>query len=604
MHNRIFTSTIAALALFAVVGLVAALAPSITSLNLARAHSPGSATLTALTVTVDGTAQTLTPAFSSTVTDYTVAVADTVTQITIEGTADGDGTVAYQNTDGTTLTDADTVVDGQQVDLPAGDDKRINVVVSHTDSGTTTTQTYGVLVSREGTDDSCDGGGYNPTPTAVAVDVVPIVVESTTDDYFVLYVQHELDEDTMVELPVLVKRGEASTTTLAENVAALPVERYRVEKYLIAEPADVDGDCIDDLTELDNLGNMNPVNPATAIELNDGAVTVPDQETFETLSYEYSGKMFIKFILLDTDTDTDRPRIYFTNVKTHAAHNYFLDAVGTDRSGQVLGEGLVYGTIEYDSDGSPGSFYYWLRPSNTYYSVARMVYFYTLLAASMPLLENNLAVHMGNSQLRFLQPNLALYSESRIPLVFDEDIYPETSFLALNPGEGYGLLRVMEPKERPNPRDIVIYEALPNELPRVAGVISTVPQTPLTHVNLRAVQDRIPNAFIRDGLNKVRIASLRGKYVHYTVTKNGWDLKAASRAEVDDHYAASRPAREQTPQRDLSVTSITPLSEIGFGDWRAFGVKAANVAVLRRWVFRRGPSPTALLSRSISMTSS
>ena len=343
------------------------------------------------------------------------------------------------------------------------------------------------------------------------IDAVPIVVTSTTADYFVLYVSHDVDgadvDGAEVEIPVLVKKGEAGMTTLAENVAALPAERYRVEKYLIAEPADVDGDCIDDFTELDNLGNMNPVNPATAIELSDGAVTVADQETFETLSYEdseYSGKMFIKLILLDTYTDTDRPRIYFTNVKTHAAHNSFLDAVGTDRRGQVLGDGLVYGTIEYDPDGSPGSFYYRLRPSNTYYSVARMEYFYTLLAASMPLLENNRAVHMGNSQLRFLQPNLALYSESRIPLVFDEDIYPETSFLALNPGEGYGLLRVMEPKERPNPRDIVIYEALPNELPRVAGVISTVPQTPLTHVNLRAVQDRIPNAFIRDAPGRSR----------------------------------------------------------------------------------------------------
>ena len=78
-------------------------------------------------------------------TDYTVAVANTVTQITFEGT---DGTVAYQNTDRTTLTDADTGADGQQVGLLSVDDKRINVVVTHTDSGMTTTQTYGVLVSR------------------------------------------------------------------------------------------------------------------------------------------------------------------------------------------------------------------------------------------------------------------------------------------------------------------------------------------------------------------------------------------------------------------------------------------------------------------------
>ena len=437
--------------------------------------------------------------------------------------------------------------------------------------------------------DTCPGGGFTPTPTAVAVAAVPIVVTSTTDDYFVLYVKHDVD-GTEVEVPVLVKKGAAGTTTLAENVAALPAERYRAERYLIAEPADVDGDCIDDITELDDTAG-DPVNPAAAIALSDGAVTVPDQATFETLSFKWENKIFIKVVLLDTDTDTDRPSMYFTNVKTYAAHNYFLDAVGIDRRGQVLGEGLVYGTIVYDPNVSSGSYYYWLRPSNTYYSVARMEYFYTLLAASMPLLENNLAVHMENSQLRFLQPDLPLYRESRIPLVFDEDIYPETSFLALNPGEGYGLLRVMEPTERPNPRDIVIYEALPNELPRVAGVISTVPQTPLTHVNLRAVQDRIPNAYVRDGLNKVRIGSLIGSYVHYTVTKNGWGLEAASRAEVDAHYAASRPARAQTPQRDLSVMSITPLSEIGFEDWRAFGVKAANVAVLGTLGFPVGTVP-------------
>ena len=146
---------------------------------------------------------------------------------------------------------------------------------------------------------------------------MPIVVTSTTADYFVLYVSHDVD-GTDVDLPVLVKKGEAGTTTLAENIEALPAERYRVEKYLIAEPADVDGDCIDDITELDDTAG-NPVNPATAIALNDGVVTIPDRDTFETLALEYSGKMFIKVVLLDTDTD--RPSIYFTNVKTHAAHN-------------------------------------------------------------------------------------------------------------------------------------------------------------------------------------------------------------------------------------------------------------------------------------------
>ena len=143
MRKRIFTSTIAALALFVVVGLVAALALSWP--NLARAHSVAGAALTRLTVSPG----TLTPAFSRSVHYYTVPVADTVTQITIEATPGGDGTVAYAEADGTALPDADANTPGQQVDIPTAG-KRINVEVTHTDAAEVMVETYGVLVIREG----------------------------------------------------------------------------------------------------------------------------------------------------------------------------------------------------------------------------------------------------------------------------------------------------------------------------------------------------------------------------------------------------------------------------------------------------------------------
>ena len=431
----------------------------------------------------------------------------------------------------------------------------------------------------------CPGGGYNPTPTAVEVTAVPIVVTSTTADYFVLYVKHVLVEGRReVEIPVLVKKGEAGTTTLAENVEALPKERYRVEKYLVADPGDVDGDCIDDITELADPVGMNPVNPAPAIELSDGAVAVPDRETFDTLAFNQN---IVKFVMFDWDTDA--PGVYFMNTNTHGGHPSFLDAVGIDRY-QL---GLVEGYFIYDSelvapDGSLGVYYYWLSLVSAFSFTARN---HTLLAASMPLLDDNLAYYIANDLLQEVQSDLPLFRDSRITLVFEEDVWPETSFLALNPGEGYGLLRVMDPDERPHPRDVVIYEALPNELSRVAGIITTVPQTPLSHVNLRAVQDGIPNAFISDALDKPAIDDLIGSYVRYTVTESGWTLRAATPAEVEAHYAASRPAGDQTPQRDLSVTGIKPLSEIGFDDWKAFGVKAANLAVLRTLGFPAGTVP-------------
>ena len=80
-------------------------------------------------------------------------------------------------------------------------------------------------------------------------------------------------------------------------------------------------------------------------------------------------------------------------------------------------------------------------------------------------------------------------------------------------------------------------------------------------------------------------------HVYYAVTDTGYSIRAATQAEVDEHFASSRPAETQTPQRDLSVTTITPLSEIGFDDWDSFGVKAANVTVLRTLGFPEGTVP-------------
>ena len=432
--------------------------------------------------------------------------------------------------------------------------------------------------------DKCPGADTAPAPTAVEVEAVPIVVESTTNEYFVLYARPDLDS--VRQLPVAVTLGQAGTTTLAESVEALPKERYRVEKYLIANPADIDGDCIDDITELEDPTGMNPINPAVGIDFSEGVVGIPDQATFEALAYN---KRWLKFIL--PDLEAERPIVYFVNSNTYHSHHLFLEAIGIGLDAPIVRGHLDYNPDIVSPSGSRGSYYFSLNfnpPRLTFSEVSRA---YSLIAASMPVLDDNVYLYVPNKQLPYIQPNLPLFRESRIDLIFREDVYPGISFLPLNPGQGYGLLRALDPDERPNPRDVVIYEALPNDLPRVAGIISVVPQTPLSHVNLRAVQDGVPNAFIRGALDKTDIDALIGSYVHYTVDVDSYSLRAATRAEVDAHYAASRPARAQTPRRDLSVTDITPLSDIEFDDWTAFGVKAANVAVLGTLGFPDGTVP-------------
>ena len=458
-------------------------------------------------------------------------------------------------------------------------------------------------------DGACPGLGHYPMP--VEVEAVPIVVESTTEEYFVLFVQPDLDSDR--EFLASVTLGQDGTTPLTEQLSPLPAEHYRVEKYSIALPADVDGDCIDDITELGDPVGMNPLNPAPAIDLQYGAVIIPDRQTFETLSsrrwrfpigtHQQQPDVMHFYVI---GTNTGRPAVYFQNTETFLSHPPFRWAIDLYSNplynqGRILGH-LVYYPNAVAPDGSLGvySIKFDIYDNQPFEEVA---YAYEALAASMPLLDNNLAYYaVAEFRLhfnplvgyriheRYLRER-ALYEDSRVTLLFDEDIFPDVDFLPLNLNEGYGFLRVMSPEERPNPRDIVIYETLPNELSRVAGIITTVPQTPLSHVNLRAVQDGVPNAFIRDALDDDDIEDLIGTYIYYRVDVDGWTLLAATPSDIKAYYAASRPSETQTPERDLTVTGITGLADIGFGGWSAFGVKAANVAVLRTLGFPEGTVP-------------
>ena len=441
-------------------------------------------------------------------------------------------------------------------------------------------------------DEDCPGGGYDPVATPVAINSVPVVVESTVDEYFVLYARSDADAQSW-EIPVAVVRGEAGTTTLAENVEALPVERYRVEKFLVSDPADVDGDCVDDITELGDPVGRNPVHSAPLISFSDGVASIPDLETFlQTAPFRDSVNTSLthavvdsKFILLGRSSE--RPGLVFINIHTHQIHAEFFYATGLGRGDDF------HGNLHYDArmvapDGSLGAWYLWFQDRLTFTEMDR---FYALMAASVSAFDNNVYVYIPAYKLDWFETQRQQYEASRIDVVFDDDLSPDARLEFLNPGVGYGRLRVMDPDGRPHPREVVIYEAVPNELPRVAGIITTVRQAPLSHVNLRAVQDGVPNAYVRDVLDDPDVAALVGGFVRYEVTESGWSLRAATPEEVNEHYESARPSQAQTPPRDLSVTSVTPLSEVHFEDWTAFGVKAANVAELGRLGFTAGTVP-------------
>ena len=104
-------------------------------------------------VTVDATDATLSPAFDAATTTYSATVANAVNQVTItETTSEPTATVEYLDGSDNTLTDADTMTAGLQVNLSVGS----NIVkVKVTAPNGTTTKTYTVNVLRGAVPATC-----------------------------------------------------------------------------------------------------------------------------------------------------------------------------------------------------------------------------------------------------------------------------------------------------------------------------------------------------------------------------------------------------------------------------------------------------------------
>ena len=338
--------------------------------------------------------------------------------------------------------------------------------------------------------------------------------------------------------------------------------------------------------------------PPEQLEFNDGVGAVPDLATYNKLSYQGPQVMvdthladwkFVKFQI--EDVGKGEPVLYFVNTKTHRGHPMFMRKIGIDRGDGSMRGVLVYRPLKKAPNGEPGMFTFEYEP-NDRYPFDRIKLSYEMLTRYMPYLEGRLGYYpMPRSPPVYFEEK-TLYDAGEFPVVLVEDLESDIGFLPLNAAESYGRLRLMKTGEIPSSRDVVVYKTLPNEMPRVAGVITAVRQTPLSHVNLRALQDGVPNAFITGAAKNKTIASLAGKLIYYKVDKNGYELREATEAEVDKHFAAIRPAKSQSPKRDLSVKDIRPLGKIGFGDSDIFGVKASNLATLHTIGLPEGTVPS------------
>ncbi|MFB0925185.1 MAG: hypothetical protein QMB65_07880, partial [Vicingaceae bacterium] len=422
---------------------------------------------------------------------------------------------------------------------------------------------------------------------------VQLSIQAQADKYYILSAEHSPTFTWATSMTM----GVNGTMVISEPAAAYPEAAYTITEHDILTPDDLDGDGIDDLTEFNNMPTSAPINFADSIDYINGATSIPDVQTFNDLATVNNvswapfldGQLYVKFGILDRDTP--QPKIYFINSNTYSIHANFFTGIGASVTGDDGSGEIVFNPNDILPNGVIGSysFNFSFGDAKDFEATQRT---YELLIANMPFLQNNMNHFIGQADENLHTSTYAGdFVGSRVDVVLESDVFAEINYIPFHEAEGYGFFKHMTLNETPGSRDIVLYDALPNSLPRVGGIITSVIQTPLSHVNLRAIQDDVPNAYIKDPLSIDSINNLLGNYIYYKVENQQFQIRQATLAEVNAWFEDLRPTNPQIPIRDLSITEIMPLDSIEFEMSSSFGAKCSNVATMRSFGFPSGTIP-------------
>lgn len=303
----------------------------------------------------------------------------------------------------------------------------------------------------------------------------------------------------------------------------------------------------------------------------------------------------VKFLL--TGMDGAAPRLYLMQTQRFTYHyDFAIEALGLDLSLDAFNAATYFrdqrqflaGTIvHHDSytaeDGTTGLFALEFWPTDPV-SARHVTIAYHAMAAALPFAQSQLAYHpAGSTQEARLHADAAALAAAGVRVISTTDLFAGVTYTPMNLGVAFGVLRIIDAaagSRPPTVRDIVVLEQTPNDLSHVAGIVTATPQTPLSHINLKAKQNGTPNAYVAGAVTRPDIVALRDRVVRIEVAADALHLAPASADEAARFLEELRPKEPRVPPRDLSRTEPSPLAALRFGDASIYGAKATNVAEL------------------------
>src|SRR6266702_3959840 len=278
----------------------------------------------------------------------------------------------------------------------------------------------------------------------------------------------------------------------------------------------------------------------------------------------------------------DRNRVYYINTRRYPFHKDFVN--GTYLSlerGQEFFENnylkpnrrFIMGTIAWQTPVRRWTFEFWegdLIPADQIKLASEIVNktFFTAVAFKPNSLRQEEASANIEGLARVLQTEISKSQE----------------YEALNVAKGLGRIHIV-PKLDDHVEigfnEILVLNEVPVQLPPVAGIITTKPSTPLSHINLLAKGWGIPNVYIKNAQELLR--QYDGWWVTFEARRDNYSIK---RADIDQLREYQKRLAERLdvmkPRFDLSEKRLLGLSQQRKEMIVAYGGKSANLGEVMR----------------------
>ncbi len=305
---------------------------------------------------------------------------------------------------------------------------------------------------------------------------------------------------------------------------------------------------------------------------------IKSQAQFDSISvtYDANTSYALPHVMIVIDRK-DGNKIYYVNKKRYSFHKDFVNGtyLSLERGREFFQNNylnanrrFILGTLAYQLPLKRWTFEFWegdLIPADQIqlaYDVINKSFF-----APVAFKPNSLRQDEATKSLAGMQR------------ILQSDIAKEQEYQALNVAKGLGRIHIISKLDdhvEIGSNEILVLDEVPVHLPPVAGIITSQPSTPLSHINLLAKGWGIPNAYIKNA--KELLKQYDGWWVSFETLREKYTIKRADMNQLREYQRRQAERLDVMKLRfNLSQTRLLSLAQQRSQSSLAFGGKSANL---------------------------